>query len=74
MTKNISRRDFLKAAGAAALSVGAASVPGCGNKPGGKKDTAAGGGEMEYRTSPRNGEKVSLLGFGCMRWPMIFVY
>ena len=25
---------------------------------------------MEYRTAP-DGGKVSLLGYGCMRWPMI---
>ena len=24
---------------------------------------------MEYRTNPKTGEKVSLLGYGCMRWP-----
>lgn len=69
---NISRRDFLKTASAAALSLGAAAVPGCGNRPDGKTG-AAGSREMEYRTGPRNGEKVSLLGFGCMRWPMIQV-
>ena len=26
---------------------------------------------MEYRINPATGDKVSLLGFGCMRWPMI---
>ena len=26
---------------------------------------------MIYRENPRNGDRVSLLGFGCMRWPMI---
>ena len=25
---------------------------------------------MTYRTNPGNGDKVSLLGYGCMRWPM----
>lgn len=25
---------------------------------------------MEYRTNPGNGDKVSLLGYGCMRWQM----
>jgi predicted aldo/keto reductase-like oxidoreductase len=28
-------------------------------------------GEMTYRTHPQNGDKVSILGYGCMRWPMI---
>lgn len=27
-------------------------------------------GEMTYRTNPNTGDKVSLLGYGCMRWPM----
>ena len=26
---------------------------------------------MIYRENPNNGDRVSLLGFGCMRWPMI---
>ncbi len=26
-------------------------------------------GEMTYRTDPKTGQKVSLLGYGCMRWP-----
>ena len=26
--------------------------------------------QMVYRVNPNNGDKVSLLGFGCMRWPM----
>ena len=25
---------------------------------------------MTYRTNPKTGDKVSLLGYGCMRWPM----
>ena len=28
-------------------------------------------GEMTYRTKQANGDKVSILGYGCMRWPMI---
>ena len=27
-------------------------------------------GEMEMRLNPGNGDRVSLLGYGCMRWPM----
>ena len=27
--------------------------------------------QMIYRENPGNGDRVSLLGFGCMRWPMI---
>lgn len=25
---------------------------------------------MTYRTTPTTGDKVSLLGYGCMRWPL----
>ncbi len=28
-------------------------------------------GEMTYRTNSVSGDKVSILGYGCMRWPMI---
>ena len=63
--EKISRRDFLKISGAAALGVAAA---GCSVK----KSSASGAeGEMEYRINPGNGDKVALLGYGCMRWPMI---
>ncbi len=27
--------------------------------------------KMTYRTNPKTGEKVSILGYGCMRWPTI---
>lgn len=27
--------------------------------------------KMTYRTQPRTGDKVSLLGYGCMRWPTL---
>ena len=26
---------------------------------------------MTFRINPRTGEKVSLLGYGCMRWPTV---
>ena len=68
MEKNITRRDFLKIGGAGALAAGAALA--CGPKQAGSSAGAAGNGEMEYRINPQNGDKVSLLGYGCMRWPM----
>ena len=64
------RRDFIKITGAGALALGATAV-GCAPK----KKTAApaeeGPEQMVYRENPANGDKVSLIGFGCMRWPMV---
>jgi len=70
MEKNIDRREFLKVAGMGSLALGAVAA-GCSPS---KKNNAAsavtGLGEMEYRINNRNGDKVSLLGYGCMRWQM----
>ena len=74
MKNNIDRREFLKTAGSAALAVGGAGLmTGCGRTSGsaaGQGNTAAEGG-MTYRTSNKTGNKISILGYGCMRWPMI---
>ena len=66
------RRDFLKTAAAAGV---AASVAGCKSAGGdtlGHSDLGMTSNEtgMTYRTNPKTGEKVSLLGFGMMRLPM----
>ncbi len=58
------RREFIKISGAAALA--AACAPKAGNSSSTAQEEA-----MEYRTNPINGDRISLLGFGCMRWPMI---
>ena len=74
MEKNINRRNFIKAAGAAALTTGAVALTGCAPKTHTKPAPAAaedGPEGMAYRINPKNGDKVSLLGYGCMRWPMI---
>ena len=68
--KNISRRDFFKTMGAAGLAT--AGLAAC---AGADKDASASKGEkkpggMTYRTNPTTGDRVSLLGYGCMRWPM----
>ncbi|MDR0894057.1 MAG: aldo/keto reductase [Prevotellaceae bacterium] len=71
--KNLSRREFLKLAGISAVAATAAgTIYSC--KPGaGGGATSAGQpvptGEMTYRTSA-TGDRVSILGYGCMRWPM----
>lgn len=69
MSGFMDRRDFLKTAGAGALAVGATSLTGC-SFSSDKRTEVSGDAEMQMRTSPKNGEKVSLLGYGCMRWPM----
>ncbi len=58
------RRHFLKALGLGALAAGAA-LSGC-KRP---EEATPARGEMSYRSNPKTGEKVSLLGYGCMRWP-----
>lgn len=66
----ISRRKFIKTfGGGAALT--AAALTGC--KPFGTQsgaETATGDGKMTYRTNPKTNEEVSILGYGCMRWPL----
>lgn len=67
--KNIlSRRDFLKTLGAA--GVASAGLSACTGS-----ETAANSeiptDKMTYRTNPKTGEKVSLLGYGMMRLPSV---
>ena len=62
------RRDFLKISGTGALGLGMAAA-GCSPKR--KTPAEDAPMQMEMRENPVNGDKVSLLGFGCMRWPMI---
>lgn len=69
----INRRSFLTALGTG-TALTTANLIGC--KPD-NKVSASGGilGEiptdkMTYRTNPHSGDVVSLLGYGCMRWPL----
>jgi predicted aldo/keto reductase-like oxidoreductase len=79
----ISRRDFLKIAGAGAATGAVAAgaiVSGCRPRSSASREGGAAGkgsapGEvptdrMTYRTNPKTGDVVSLLGYGCMRWPL----
>ena len=62
------RRDFIKISGAAALAAA------CGPKdarPASGMMNAEGPEQMLMRQNPKNGDRISALGFGCMRWPMI---
>lgn len=72
--KEISRRKFLQILGGGA--VGAATLNACEFIVGSKNNeqifdkTDVPVDQMTYRTNPHTGDKVSLLGYGCMRWPM----
>lgn len=70
---NIGRRDFLKTLGTGA-AVSTAAFYGC-NSQSNPLGAAVNLGEiptdkMTYRTNHNTGDEVSLLGFGCMRWPL----
>lgn len=73
LNKNINRRDFLKA-----LSIGStaavASMYGCKTDKAKEAETTPAtvpDSGMTYRTTPSTGDKVSILGYGCMRWPKL---
>ncbi|MDO4461847.1 MAG: aldo/keto reductase [Bacteroidia bacterium] len=76
-TKDISRRSFLKGIAAVGATIATSkllsSCTGEAKRAEGQpydptvevpKD------KMTYRTNPNTGDKVSILGYGCMRWPM----
>ena len=75
-SSNISRRDFLRRVGLG-TAVSAAAIAGCKPADNNKVSSAtlATGpiptDQMTYRINPKTGEKVSILGYGCMRWPTI---
>ena len=46
-------------------------LTGCGNKTKSGMVVTQEAGEMTYRTNKAKNDKVSILGYGCMRWPMI---
>lgn len=68
---DMNRRDFLKIVGISAAT-SASLFYGCNGKNGNTSDAAAQtlvpDDKMTFRTSKR-GDRVSLLGYGCMRWP-----
>ena len=74
---DMSRRGFLKRLGLGTAAVTAAALAGCETRrnPVTGSETVASGeiptDAMTYRTNPKTGEKVSLLGYGCMRWPTV---
>ena len=72
---HINRRQFLRKLGAATAVVGSSSLVGCNSNPGQTQQAATNtpsvqGGGMTIRTTPTTGDKVGLLGYGCLRWYM----
>lgn len=68
------RREFLKRFGVGA-AVSAITLAGCNPGKNSVSGSSAQGSiptdKMTFRTNPKTGEKVSLLGYGCMRWPVL---
>jgi len=71
--KNIDRRNFLKVLGAG-TAASTAAFYGCdvrsNNTSGSSNLGEVPTDKMTYRINPHTGDKVSLLGYGCMRWPL----
>ena len=66
------RREFLKIVGISTVTATTA-LYGCGSGSGPKGSSTTAGNVpdsgMTYRTNPTTGDRVSILGYGCMRWP-----
>ncbi|MDR2765767.1 MAG: aldo/keto reductase [Tannerella sp.] len=72
--KGVDRRRFLRTLGAGAVVTAAAGLESCNSQQGrsplfGYQTGEVPTDKMTYRTQPRTGDRVSLLGYGCMRWP-----
>lgn len=77
-TSIIDRRQFLKVLGVGAGATASGSLlSGCGRNSNDKTDennlpkTPVPTDKMTYRYTKRTNDKVSLLGYGCMRWPTV---
>ncbi|NCC09079.1 MAG: aldo/keto reductase [Bacteroidia bacterium] len=74
MTKNnrsINRRHFLKLLGGGAAIT---SLAGCRVRSKESEQTSTGEvptDKMSYRTNPKTGDRISILGYGTMRWPTV---
>lgn len=72
--KEINRRNFLKKLGIGA-AVSTAALYGCSDSKNKPTDSTSSitdipKDKMTYRINRNTGDKVSLLGYGCMRWPL----
>ena len=71
----MNRRNFIKKLGLG-LSVTGLAATGCKKSSslslsGTDSDREVPTDKMTYRITPSTGDKVSLLGYGCMRWPLM---
>ena len=71
MKNTIDRREFIKTAGATAFAASPIGfLTGCRDKTKSGIGETQETGEMTYRINRSKNDKVSILGYGCMRWPM----
>ena len=72
--QNITRREFLKIVGISTVA-SSTILTGCQSGDKNKGDIQVKGeiltDKMTMRENPKTKEKVSLLGYGCMRWPTL---
>ncbi|MDR0517961.1 MAG: aldo/keto reductase [Fibromonadaceae bacterium] len=69
ISDSMDRRQFIKVVGAGAAL---AAFGSCGSKEGtSAKQGDVPADKMTYRTDPKTGNQVSLLGYGCMRYPRL---
>ena len=74
---NMDRRGFLRRVGIGTAAVGVAALPGCSPKTEVSADEYSADtsdiptDKMTFRRNPSTGDNVSLLGYGCMRWPTV---
>ncbi len=69
--EDISRRSFLKRLGIGGAVLATPSLVSCGSKDSGytPEDGPIPTDKMTLRENPNTHDKVSILGYGCMRWP-----
>ena len=70
----MNRRNFFKLVGGGAVAATGATLIGCNDRTQNRGGAALGDvpkDKMTYRTSNTSGDKVSILGYGCMRWPLL---
>jgi len=68
--RTMDRREFIKRLGMGTAAVGTAALAGCNSNRTDSASRELPSGPMELRENHNSGDKVSVLGYGCMRWPM----